>query len=73
MANAKINAKHRQNLLVKWIILAGGACPAEKIVSLAKNNHNFTGCIVTQVTMILHCLTKRGVLKRYGNIFEIIA
>ncbi len=73
MANAKINAKHRQNLLVKWIILAGGACPAEKIVSFAQNNRNFTGCIVTQVTMILYNLKERGVLKRYGNIFEIIA
>lgn len=73
MAKAKITAKHRQNLLVKWILLAGGACPFEKIVYFAENNHNFKGCVVVQVTMILYNLKERGVLKRYGNIFEIIA
>ena len=69
----KINAKHRRNLIVRWIIMEGGSCSAKKIVSFAQNNHNFMGSIPTQVAMILSHLRRKGVLKRYGNIFEIIA
>lgn len=68
----QIEANHRRNRIIKQIV-NGGRVYFSALVQFAIGSGLYSGDVASQVTAILRHLEDKGIIKKHGNLFQMVA